>query len=101
MARISAKIRPQFPAEIICWIDHSEPVGKRVWDTATPPEELFGCVVFTAGFVVSENPQIVEIARDLSEHGAVGGCLHILKNCIVARKRMRPPTVRRKDTVDL
>jgi len=85
-------------AEIICWIDHSEPANKRVWDVPTHPADLYPCVVFTTGFVVSENDQIIEVSRDLSEHGSVGACLHILVKCIIYRKRIRVPGVPRRAT---
>lgn len=93
MKRKKHQTRAPRPAVVICWIDHSEPVDKTTWDLPTHPDSLYPCLVFSAGFVCSENAQIIEISRDVSEHGSIGGCLHILKKCIVYRKEIAVPTV--------
>lgn len=91
-----SSIKASKHAVVVCWIDHSEPVDKATWDLPTRPSNLYPCLVFSAGFVCAENAQILEISRDLSEHGSVGGCLHILKKCIVFQKTIRVPVVRKK-----
>lgn len=87
-------VRAGKPAVVVWWIDHAEP-EKRVWDAPTDPRKLVACLVCSVGFVQSENDDILEISRDLSEHGAVGACLHIIKKCIVSRKVIRVPRVPR------
>ena len=97
-------VRAPRQAVVVCWIDHSEPVDKRTWDAPTHPDKLYPCLVFSTGFLCAENEQILEISRDISEHGSVGACLHILKKCIIYRKNvvvpavpsLGPPTVKRK-----
>ena len=84
-------IKAPMRAEVVCWIDHSEPVNKTAWDVPTHPDHLYPCVVFSTGFVLSENDQVLEIARDISEYGSIGAALHILKKCIIYRKLIRVP----------
>lgn len=88
---LHSQVRAPKPFEIICWIDHAEPVNKQVWDVPTNPDQLFPCVVFSGGFVASENDEIIELARDITEHGNTGGSVHILKRCVVYRKRVAVP----------
>ena len=91
-------VAAKWPFEIICWIDHGEPIDKRSWDGPTPPEQLRPIVVWTGGFIVSENDQIVEQARDTSEYGHTSASINIIKKCIVYRKRIAVPTIKRAQT---
>lgn len=95
------RIRPDRSAELICWIDHAEPLDRPAWAPPTPPDELVPVVVWTSGFVVSENEQIIEVARDYSEYRNAGGPVHILKCAIVYRKRVAVPYARRANVVRL
>lgn len=85
--------RAERRAEVIAWRDHAEPTDKGLWDRPTPAADLWPHVVFTVGFILEETAGIVEVCRDLSEHGSVGACLHILKKEIIYRHPVKVPTV--------
>jgi hypothetical protein len=96
MSKRARTVRPHARAELICWLDHSEPMTRKAWDAATVPENLVALLVWSAGFVTSENDDIIELSRDATEHGTVGAPVYILKRCIVSRKRIPVRAVRRR-----
>ena len=83
--------------EIITWADHHEPDDKQTWDDATAKDKLAPVLIVSAGVVTSENETMVELARDYNtSDGMAGAFLHIIKSCIVSRKRVAVPTKRKR-----
>lgn len=80
-------------AEVIAWADHSEPGEQPTWGDPTQKDELRPAVIFSVGFVATENDRMVELVRDMAEDKLVGARLHIMKNAIIYRKRVAVPPV--------
>jgi hypothetical protein len=87
------RVRPDKECVLVAWIDHAEPVNKQKWDVPTNPAQLYPSVCWSAGFVESENEDVIEIARDHTEYGSSGAPIHILKRCIVYIHRIKVPQV--------
>lgn len=90
------RVRPDKPFLLVAWIDHAEPVHKQKWDTPTDAAMLYPSVCWSAGFLESENEDVIELARDKTEYGHGGGHIHILKRCIVYAKKFKVPPVKRE-----
>lgn len=81
---------------VIAWQDHHERVNDpKEWSAPTPPAELYPVIVYSSGYLVSQNDEMVELARDIyEEDGEViaGGLMRIMRKCILSPANLACPS---------
>ncbi len=71
----------------VVWEDHHE---NNDWTEPTDEHRLAPQLIRTRGFLVQENDQMIEVARDIYVGGeGIGSPLRIMKKCIVKRSDRR------------
>lgn len=90
-----SEIRAWNEPVLIAWEDHHSKADESEWAKPTAPEDLKPLVIRSVGFIVSENDQMIELARDAyldDSNLIVSGHMRILKKCIVLQVYLRSET---------
>ena len=78
------RLKRKYPRIEVLWEDHHAD-DEDSWTEPTKPDELEPELILTSGYLVSENKDIIEVARDIGYSASdtdIGAPLRILKKCI-------------------
>jgi hypothetical protein len=91
---MTAELRAWNEPVRVIWEDHHSKSDESEWGQPTPPDYLKPILVRSAGFIVSENEDMIELARDAymdEDELVISGPIRILRKCIVSLTYLREP----------
>ena len=82
------RLKRKFPRIEVLWADHHSDHEDN-WTSPSLPTQMKPALILTSGYLVSENSEMVEVARDIGyteEDKDISAPMRIIKKCILHRK---------------